>query len=111
MHLAFALENVRRCANVNAMSVTITLGKAGRLVVPKSIRMSLGLDEGTRLRLEIRGGKIEVSPEADDVRVIIKDGFPCISPSSKKREGNAVRAIQADRKLRSESILAHRSNR
>lgn len=40
------------------MSITITLGKAGRLVVPKTIRDSLGLREGTRLKLELHGGKL-----------------------------------------------------
>ncbi|MDE0836081.1 MAG: AbrB/MazE/SpoVT family DNA-binding domain-containing protein [Akkermansiaceae bacterium] len=45
--------------------ITITLGKSGRLVVPKAIRDSLGLREGRRLKLEIQGGKIEMDPETE----------------------------------------------
>jgi AbrB family looped-hinge helix DNA binding protein len=53
------------------VSVTITLGKSDRLVVPKAIRNSLGLQEGSRLRLEVQGGKIEASPESDEVPIIM----------------------------------------
>ncbi|MFN5639041.1 MAG: AbrB/MazE/SpoVT family DNA-binding domain-containing protein, partial [Akkermansiaceae bacterium] len=33
------------------MSITIQLGKSGRLVVPKAIRDNLGLHEGSLLKL------------------------------------------------------------
>lgn len=51
------------------MSTTITLGKAGRIVVPKSVRDLLHLREGSRLRLDVVADKLEVTPEADEVSI------------------------------------------
>ena len=47
------------------ISTTITLGKSGRLVVPKAIRDSLGLSEDSRLKLDVRAAKIEMEPETN----------------------------------------------
>jgi AbrB family looped-hinge helix DNA binding protein len=92
-----------------AMSITITLGKAGRLVVPKSIRNNLGLREGARLRLEVSAGKFEAVPEPDDVRIQMKDGFPVILGGPKRKKGDTVSAIKADRELRAAALLAPRN--
>ncbi len=90
------------------MSTTITIGKSGRLVVPKAIRDSLGLREGTRLRLEVLGGKLEAVPEADDLRIEMKDGLPVIRGGVERKKGDIVKAIKADREARTEQILSHR---
>ena len=82
------------------MSITITLGKSGRLVVPKAIRDSLGLREGSRLKLEIQGGKIEAEPEADEVEIDLSSGFPVIRTKSARKGLSAVEAIKADRDAR-----------
>ena len=79
------------------MSITITLGKSGRLVVPKAIRDSLGLREGSRLNLEVWGGEIHAAPEADSVKIKMKNGFPVIQGSPSLNPGDIVRAIKADR--------------
>ena len=97
--------------NPFAMSITITLGKAGRLVVPKPLRESLGLREGTRLRLEVSGGKLEAIPEADDVQIEIRDGFPVITGGLPRRKGDIVKAIKAGREERTDRILAHRKKK
>jgi len=57
------------CGNDYGMTTTITLGKSGRIVVPKSVRDLLHLREGSRLRLEVVADKLEVTPEADEVRM------------------------------------------
>ncbi len=90
------------------MSITITLGKSGRLVVPKTIRDCLGLREGTRLRLEVLGGKLEAVPEADDVRIEIEDGLPAIHGGPERKTIDAVSAIKADREARAEQVQSHR---
>ena len=87
------------------MSITITLGKAGRLVVPKTIRDSLGLREGSRLKLEVQGGRIQAVPEADAVSIEMKDGFPVIQGGPALKSGDIVRAIKADREARDERVL------
>lgn len=82
------------------MVITITLGKAGRLVVPKAIRDSLGLHEGSRLKLEVQGGKLQVAPEPDPVSIETKDGFPVIQSGPPLKRGSIVQAIKADREAR-----------
>jgi AbrB family looped-hinge helix DNA binding protein len=98
-------------ATIIGMSITITLGKAGRLVVPKAIRTDLGLREGTRLRLEVTAGKFEAVPEPDDVRILMKDGLPVITRGPKRKPGETVKAIKADRDLRAAAILARRNRK
>ncbi|MBC8126598.1 MAG: AbrB/MazE/SpoVT family DNA-binding domain-containing protein [Gloeobacteraceae cyanobacterium ES-bin-144] len=87
------------------MSITITLGKAGRLVVPKAIRDSLGLHEGSRLKLEVQGGKLQAVPEPDPVNIEIKGGFPVIQGGPPLNLGNIVQAIKADRDARDQRIV------
>ncbi len=84
------------------MSITITLGKAGRLVVPKAIRDSLGLHEGSRLKLEIQGGKLHAVPEPDPVTIDLKGGFPAIQGGPPLTRRTIVEAIKADRDSRDE---------
>ncbi len=93
------------------MSITITLGKAGRLVVPKAIRDSLGLREGTRLRIESSAGKFEAIPEADDLRILVRDGFPVISGGTPRKKGDIVKAIKAGREERAERISPGRKSK
>ncbi len=87
------------------MNITITLGKSGRLVVPKAIRESLGLHEGTRLRIEASAGKMEVYPEADEVQIQLRDGFPVIRGGRARAAGDIVKAIKASREERTGRIL------
>lgn len=88
------------------MNNTITLGKSGRLVVPKAIRDSLGLHEGSRLKMIVTGGSILAEPQPDPVHIDIKDGFPVIKNGSKLKRGTIIQAIKADRDSR-EDQLAH----
>ena len=80
-------------------------------MVPKPIRTSLGLREGARLRMEVSAGKIEAVPEPDDVRILMKDGFPVITRGPKRKKGETVKAIKADRDLRATSLMARRSSK
>ena len=52
------------------MNTTITVGKAGRIVVPKIMRDRLHLREGSRLRVEVVADKLEFTPEADAVQIV-----------------------------------------
>lgn len=87
------------------MSITIPLGKSGRLVVPKAIRDSLGLHEGSRLKLEVHGGKLQAAPEPDPVNIETKNGFPVIQSSPQLKRGSIVPAIKADRDARDQRII------
>ena len=79
------------------MSTTITLGKAGRLVVPKAIRDIMGLHEGARLRIEAVGGKFEATIEPEAARIEMRSGFPVIVGGGPREKDDIVRAIKAGR--------------
>jgi AbrB family looped-hinge helix DNA binding protein len=52
-----------------AMTTTLTVDKAGRVVIPKTIRERMHLQEGSRLRLELVGDRLELSHEPDEVQL------------------------------------------
>lgn len=89
------------------MSITITLGKSGRLVVPKAIRDSLGLHEGSRLKLEVQGGKLQAAPEPDPVDIGMKGGFPVIQGGPPLKRGTIVQSLKADRDAHDKRIVPH----
>lgn len=61
------------------MIATITLDKAGRIVLPKRIREKMHLHEGSRLRVELSGDTLELTPEAAETRIErAEDGLPVI---------------------------------
>jgi AbrB family looped-hinge helix DNA binding protein len=41
----------------------ITVSSKGQIAIPKAVRDALNLDEGTKLKLEVRGSKIILSKE------------------------------------------------
>jgi AbrB family looped-hinge helix DNA binding protein len=93
------------------MSITITLGKAGRLVVPKAIRDTLGLREGARLQLNVSSGGFEAVPEADNLQIRIKDGFPVILGGQPREKGEIVKAIKADREIFTDKMRSRRASK
>ena len=56
----------------------VTIDKAGRVVIPKSVRDSLGLSPGTGLALVVDGLAIRLQPEARG-RLVEQDGFLVIA--------------------------------
>jgi len=51
------------------MTATITVGKAGRLVIPKAVRDKLQLREGTRLKVKCDEDSFSCEPEEEPVRI------------------------------------------
>lgn len=49
------------------MSQTITIGRAGRIVLPAELRRRLNLGPGSRLRLDVVAHRIELTPETEPV--------------------------------------------
>ena len=64
---------------LDGMSVTVSVDKSGRLVLPKPMREQMPLRPGAKLKAEIVGDKIELSQEVSPVTIIKKkDGLPVI---------------------------------
>ncbi len=49
-----------------------TIDRAGRLVVPKSIREAAGILPGSELTIRVADGRIEIEPAPLDVRLVKK---------------------------------------
>jgi AbrB family looped-hinge helix DNA binding protein len=64
-------------ANNLAMKMTTTIDSFGRLVLPKTIRSLLGIEQGIPLKIEVIGDKIQLSvAEAPRAEVKTKSGRP-----------------------------------
>ena len=89
------------------MNETISIDKAGRLVLPKAIRDRFKLTGGSKLRVEPIGDHLELTPitDEDEPALTRKDGLLVVPASGEECE--AVEAVAADREDR-ESELAGR---
>ena len=54
--------------------MTITIDKAGRIVIPKSIRERLNLVPGSELEIAVRGNGINLAVNAGETKLIEKRG-------------------------------------
>jgi AbrB family looped-hinge helix DNA binding protein len=53
-------------------AITITIDRAGRLVIPKEIREAAGIEPGMPLVVTCRDGRIEIEPRRRPVRIVQK---------------------------------------
>lgn len=60
------------------MGTTITIDKAGRIVVPRKIRDELHLVAGTALRIERSGDRLTLTPASYEAELRIVNGTPLI---------------------------------
>ena len=78
-----------------------TIDKAGRLVVPKSIREAARLRPGTRVRFRVREGRIEIEPVPLDV-VLERHGSAVVAvPRGQQRALTATEVKETTARLRS----------
>ena len=55
-----------------------TIDRAGRIVIPKTIRDQVGLAPGTEIDIELRDGRIEIEPAPVPMRIAYRGGRPVI---------------------------------
>jgi AbrB family looped-hinge helix DNA binding protein len=63
-----------------AFSMRITIDAAGRVIIPKSIRDSLGLTGGRTIEIREREGVIEIEPATTAMRLEERNGHPVAVP-------------------------------
>lgn len=54
--------------------MSVTIDKAGRIVVPKPVRDALGLSPGDELDLTSDGSGIQLTPRGRTARLVMRDG-------------------------------------
>jgi len=60
------------------MATTVTIDKAGRIVVPRKLRDELHLVAGTALRIERSGDRLTLQPASHEARLEIVNGTPLV---------------------------------
>jgi len=55
-----------------------TIDRAGRIVIPKTIREQVGLTPGAEVEIELRDGRIEIEPATVPMRIAYRGGRPVI---------------------------------
>ncbi len=53
------------------LTIEIRVGKRRTIVIPKNIAKALGIDEGSRLKLEVRGDSIILKPVPDAIQLSV----------------------------------------
>ena len=88
------------------MSETVTIDKAGRVIVPKKVRERLGLSGGDKLRMDVVGGKIEIERvEPESALIVAEDGLPMIQGAQKV---DVVEVLRQQREERVDRIVDYR---
>ena len=78
------------------MTTTLTLDKAGRIVLPKSLRRQLRLEAGDRLELDSQGERITLKPVRPSVGLKKEHGI-WVYRSGQPQHVSATELIDQDR--------------
>jgi AbrB family looped-hinge helix DNA binding protein len=93
----------------DAMNASVTIDKAGRIVVPKTVREALHLQAGDALVLESDGQRIVLSPAHEEIRIRREKGL-WVFRSGRPAERPAIRTlIDNDREQRISELLGRRT--
>jgi AbrB family looped-hinge helix DNA binding protein len=87
------------------VNTTITVDKAGRIVLPKPVRDELQLQAGDSLEIEISGQHITLRPVRAKARMQRIDGMWVVTYGESIPENMVEETIEAVRRERDEKIL------
>jgi AbrB family looped-hinge helix DNA binding protein len=86
-----------------SIGMTLTIDKAGRVVLPKPLRDRMGLREGSDLEVEETLEGIVLKPVGMEASIVKKDGF-WVYTGKVPRGFDVVRAVEEDREARIREI-------
>jgi AbrB family looped-hinge helix DNA binding protein len=72
--------------------VKATVAERGQITLPKSVRDALGLTKGTKLKVELEGGRIVLRKDVDDALSRLRGRFKLAEGFSSTDE--AMRAVR-----------------
>lgn len=70
--------------------MTVTIDRAGRVVIPAPVRERLGLRPGTRLDLSVEDGGVRLAPTASPPELVTRNGRLVARPTVPQEELPAV---------------------
>jgi len=85
---------------VSTMKTIVTLDRAGRIVLPKSVRDELHLSAGDTFDISVEGEQVSLRPRRSSSPMHKKDGiwvFTSGKPLSQEEADEALRKTRADR--------------
>ncbi len=84
--------------------IVIPIDKAGRVVLPKSIRDRMGIRSGMEFEVEETDDSILLKPVQKEVRIIDKDGWLVVQSHTALSEDSIIKTIEKVRNERSKHI-------
>lgn len=77
------------------LTTTTKMDRVGRLVLPKAIRLACGLKPGMPLTISVHDGRVEIEPQAREIRIVRKGGLLVAEPTenSEPMTNEAVQAV------------------
>src|SRR3984957_9211630 len=97
-----AFPSAKCHCNITSMTTTLTLDKAGRVVLPKPVRDEMQLRAGDSLELESSEDRIVLRPRRGGVGLHQKQGIWVFSPGepiSAEATDETLRQIRREREL------------
>ena len=73
---------------------TTAIDRLGRIVIPKSVRDTLGLDPTTELTVYVEGENILLTPILDPERLAVRDGVTVFEGELLEDMGSMLEVVQ-----------------
>ncbi|MES1228210.1 MAG: AbrB/MazE/SpoVT family DNA-binding domain-containing protein [Armatimonadota bacterium] len=73
---------------------TTAIDRFGRIVIPKSVRDTLGLDPTTELTVYVEGENILLTPILDPERLVVRDGVTVFEGELLEDIGSMLEVVQ-----------------